>query len=175
MNIIKSHFTIDSTKFINTFSDSFDGDFVEGSITNSTFNTSGNDGIDISGSTIDIANISIINPSDKGLSAGEGSIINGQNVTITGGEIGVVSKDLSTINLTGISIENTRLAIACFQKKSEYGPAIIDLKDVRLSGNELAHLIEQTSELIIDNMRIKDKAEGVIDKMYGNEYGKSSK
>lgn len=175
LNIIKSKFTIDSTNFINTFSDSFDGDFVEGSITNSTFNNSGNDGIDISGSTINIDNITINNPSDKGLSAGEGSIINGSNITIRGGEIGVVSKDLSRINLTGISIENTRLAIACFQKKSEFGPAIVDLKEVRFLGNELAHLIEQTSELIIDNVSIKDKTEGVIDKMYGKEYGKSSK
>ncbi|WP_421810424.1 hypothetical protein [Flagellimonas sp.] len=175
LNIIRSKFEIDSIAFVETFSDSFDGDFVEGSISNSTFTNSGNDGIDVSGSTIEISNIYIENPADKGVSAGEGSTITGRNVTVIGGEIGMVSKDLSRITLTDVLIENTRLAISCFQKKSEFGPGIIDLNKVQFRGNEVFHLVEATSELIIDNVLVKDKSEKVIDKMYGNQYGKSSR
>ncbi|WP_209401169.1 hypothetical protein [Pseudozobellia sp. WGM2] len=175
LNIINSTFTLDSSTFENTFSDSFDGDFVKGSISNSTFNNSGNDGIDVSGSTIALKNIVINNPSDKGLSAGEGSTMTGNSVTINGGEIGVVSKDLSEIDLSEIAIKNTRLAIACFQKKSEYGPGKIVLKNILFSENEVAHLIAPESVFILDNIPVEEKVEGVIDKMYGNEYGKSSR
>ncbi|SFB70300.1 hypothetical protein SAMN04487891_101545 [Flagellimonas taeanensis] len=175
LNIIRSRFEIDSIAFVDTFSDSFDGDFGEGSISNSTFTNSGNDGIDVSGSNIEISNIHIENPADKGVSAGEGSTIMGHNVTVVGGEIGMVSKDLSRITLSDVVIENTRLAISCFQKKSEFGPGIIDLNNVQFRGNEVFHLVEATSELIIDNVLVKDKSEKVIDKMYGNQYGKSSR
>lgn len=175
LNIIRSEFTIDSVQFKDTYSDAFDGDFVKGKISNSVFTNSGNDGIDVSGSLVEVENVLIINPSDKALSAGEGSTIKGKNIEIKSGEIGLVSKDLSRIDIQGISIADTRLAISCFQKKTEYGPGIIDLKDVRFSGIEVAYLIEPRSDLIIDNKVIQEKTEGVIDKMYGSEYGKSSR
>jgi hypothetical protein len=175
LNIIRSDFTMDSIQFKSTYSDAFDGDFVTGKITNSVFTDSGNDGIDVSGSEITVQNITIINPSDKGMSAGEGSTISGNAIEIRDGEIGLVSKDNSRITISGILILNTRLAISCFQKKTEYGPGLIDLKDVRFSGNEVSYLIEPNSDLIIDNKLVMEKTEGVIEKMYGNEYGKSSR
>ncbi len=175
LNVIRSSFTLDESKFIDTYSDAFDGDFVDGSITNSTFVNSGNDGIDISGSNLILSNIVIENPADKGLSAGEGSTMTGNNIKVNGGEIGVVSKDLSIIALTDVSIENTRLGIACFQKKSEFGPGIVNLKDLRFSGIEVPYLVAENSDLIIDDVITHDKSEDVIGKMYGNEYGKSSK
>ena len=175
LNIIRSEFSIDSVQFKDTYSDAFDGDFVKGKISNSVFSNSGNDGIDVSGSEVVVENVLIINPSDKALSAGEGSTIQGKNIDIKSGEIGLVSKDLSRIDITGIRISDTRLAISCFQKKTEYGPGLIDLKDVSFSGIEVAYLIEPNSDLIIDNKVIQEKTEGVIDKMYGSEYGKSSR
>ena len=175
LNVIRSSFTLDQSQFIDTYSDAFDGDFVDGGISNSTFINSGNDGIDVSGSTLKLVNITIDNPSDKGLSAGEGSTMTGSNIKITGGEIGVVSKDLSTITLSDVTIQNTRLGIACFQKKSEFGPGAVHLKDLNTSGIEVPYLIAKNSDLTIDDMVKEDKSENVIDKMYGNEYGKSSR
>ncbi|MEX0290463.1 MAG: hypothetical protein AB3N14_15265 [Flavobacteriaceae bacterium] len=175
LNIIRSTFSLDAVEFKDTYSDAFDGDFVKGTISNSNFTNAGNDGIDVSGSDIEVMNVKVINPADKGISAGEGSTINGRNVEIREGEIGLVSKDLSRINMEDIAILDTRLGISCFQKKTEYGPGIIDLKDVSFSGIEVAYLIAPTSDLIIDNKIIQEKTEGVIDKMYGSEYGKSSR
>lgn len=175
LNIIRTSFEIDSTRFENTFSDSFDGDFVTGSISNSTFINSGNDGIDISGSAIKLENITIKNPSDKGLSAGENSVMTGNIIAITDGEIGIVSKDLSFIDLTHVTIRNTRLGMACFQKKSEFGPGSITLNDVEFLGIEVAHLIEPASSLIINAVTVTEKTNDVIDQMYGKAYGKSSK
>ena len=175
LNIIRSDFRMSDSTFIGTYSDSFDGDFVVGTIQNCTFIDSGNDSIDISGSELVIQDITITNPSDKGISAGENSSITGQNVNITGGEIGVVSKDLSTIALTDLSIVGTRLGLSAFQKKSEYGVASIAVNSLNLQDIEVDHLIEIHSSLTIDKVAVKTVSNNVIDQMYGKEYGKSSK
>ncbi|WP_109299833.1 hypothetical protein [Aquimarina sp. AU474] len=175
LNIIRSNFSINHSSFENTFSDAFDGDFVEGSIQNTIFTNNGNDGIDISGSSIFINNIEIKNSSDKAISAGESSTITGKDIVISGGEIGIVSKDLSKISLQDVHISNTRLGLSSFQKKPEYGTGSIDISKLILKNNELDHLIENGSQLLVDNIAAQTVSDKVIDQMYGKEYGKSSK
>lgn len=175
LNIIRSSFSIVDSHFEATQSDAFDGDFVSGTMERCTFIDSGNDGIDVSGSQIELTDITITNPSDKAISAGENSIITGGNITINGGEIGIVSKDLSQVQLTDINILGTRLGLSAFQKKSEYGVASIAVSNLRLQDFELNYLIENKSSLSIDNVPVETVSNNVIDQMYGKEYGKSSK
>ena len=175
LNIIRSKFTLDSNVFKNVYSDAFDGDFVEGNVLNCTFLNSGNDGIDVSGSNIYLDNILIVNSSDKAISAGESSTISGKNINISEGEIGIVSKDLSTISLSVVQIEGAKLGLSSFQKKSEYGTGFIDIDDLTLVNCELDYLIENGSELLIDDISVETVSNKVLDQMYGNEYGKSSK
>ncbi|MCH9660389.1 MAG: hypothetical protein K0U54_05700 [Bacteroidetes bacterium] len=175
LNIIRSSFTLTDSVFENTQSDSFDGDFVEGRITRCVFLNSGNDGIDVSGSKLDLEAINVSNPSDKAISAGENSNIIAKNITIQGGEIGIVSKDLSTISAQDVSITDTRLGISAFQKKSEYGVAAINIDNLTIVNFEVEYLIEHNSTLIIDNKEVATVSDNVIDQMYGNEYGKSSR
>ncbi|SFR58241.1 right-handed parallel beta-helix repeat-containing protein [Maribacter stanieri] len=175
LNIIRSDFYLGSVNFKNTFSDAFDGDFVTGKLENCSFLNSGNDGIDVSGSSLEIKNVVVTNASDKAISIGEGSKLTGGQVKIVGGEIGVVSKDLSIIELDNVNITDSKLAISSFQKKSEYGPGTISLTNLTLIDNTLDHLIEENSELSIEGKLVETKSSKVIDKMYGNEYGKSSK
>ena len=175
LNIIKSEFVISSTVFRDTYSDAFDGDFVKGKIQDCEFINCGNDGIDVSGSQIDISNIVIKQPSDKAISGGEASTITGNEIHILGGEIGIVSKDLSKIELSDVIISNTRLGLSSFQKKSEFGVGIIEISNLKLVNNELDYLIENGSQLSIDNVPVITVSNNVIDQMYGKEYGKSSK
>jgi len=175
LNIIRSDFSIKTSIFRDTQSDAFDGDFVKGSITDCRFINTGNDGIDVSGSTLSLEGITIQNPSDKAISAGEASTISGSNVDVEGGEIGVVSKDLSSVLLSNVTITDTRLAFSSFQKKSEFGAGIIRISNLSLTNNELDHLIENGSMLYIDNQLVETVSNSVIDQMYGKEYGKSSK
>lgn len=175
LNIIRSPFIMTDTSFESTQSDAFDGDFVTGTLERCTFLNAGNDGIDVSGSELYIKDIVVKNPSDKAISAGENSLITGQDIHVSGGEIGVVSKDLSKVNLTNLHIIDTRLGISAFQKKSEYGVASIAITNLDLQGNELNYLIENRSSLIIDNVAVETVSNNVIDQMYGKEYGKSSR
>lgn len=175
LNIIRSNFSIRNSVFKDTQSDAFDGDFVKGRIVHSQFINAGNDGIDVSGSNIDINHIIIKNPADKAISGGEASKITGKNVKIRGGEIGLVSKDLSTVTISNVDIQDTRLAFSCFQKKSEFGPGLIQVEGVNLTNIEVNHLVEYASNLSIDKEFISDKVNNITEKMYGNEYGKSSR
>lgn len=175
LNIIRSSFTMTDTTFEGTQSDAFDGDFVTGTLERCTFINAGNDGIDVSGSELYIKDITIKNPSDKAISAGENSTITGQDIKVSGGEIGVVSKDLSKVALTNVSIIDTRLGISAFQKKSEYGVASIAINNLTLKGYKRNYLIENNSSLMIDNVAVETVDNNVIDQMYGKEYGKSSR
>ncbi len=175
LNIIRSDFSMQDSQFYNTFSDSFDGDFVTGTIKNCQFYNSGNDSIDVSGSILVLENVLIDNPSDKGVSAGEASTLTGSNITVENGEIGIVSKDLSEINFKNVTLNNTRLGFSAFQKKSEYGTASIVIEDISQLNNETDYLIELRSSLVIDGVKMPTVSNKVIDQMYGNEYGKSTK
>ena len=71
LNIISTDFEIKNTKFENIFSDAFDGDFANGSISNSVFYNIVNDAIDISGGFLKADGININKVGDKGFSAGK--------------------------------------------------------------------------------------------------------
>jgi hypothetical protein len=175
LNVIRSSFEMSNTQFIDTFSDSFDGDFVTGKIKNCQFYDSGNDAIDVSGSFLTLTDILIQNPLDKGISAGEASTIKGRNITIKDGEIGIVSKDLSSVILDQVSINNTRLGFSAFQKKSEYGKASIAITRLTELKIEKEYLIENGCKLSIDGNLMPTVSNNIIDQMYGGDYGKSSK
>ena len=81
----------------------------------------------------------------------------------------------STVLLSNVRIKDTRLGFSSFQKKSEFGPGTIEIKDLELTNIESDYLIEIGSSLTIDNIVATTVSNKVIDQMYGKEYGKSSK
>jgi hypothetical protein len=175
LNIIRSEFTLSNSTINNSMSDAFDGDFVTGQILNCEFINCGNDGIDVSGSQLRLNGIVVDTPSDKAISAGEASFVSGSNIVIRSGEIGVVCKDLSLVELNNIEVVDTRLVAAVFQKKPEYGSGKIYLEHIRFSNNDQDYLIEKGSYMAIDNIAFEANSDDVNAQMYGREYGKSSK
>jgi len=175
LNIVRSGFVIQNTVFFNAFSDALDLDFSDGIILNSSFINSGNDAVDFSGSVVEMKNVIIDKVGDKGLSAGESSKINAQNVEIKNAELAVVSKDLSEIVISNSDISKSKVGFVAFQKKPEFGPASIVATNIALEKNQIPYLIESESTLILDNKKIEPNRNNVKDILYGVEYGKSSK
>ena len=174
LNIVRASFTMDSIYFYNTKSDAFDGDFVTGNINNSFFEKLGNDGIDVSGSQITMKNIAITGAGDKAISIGEKSSAIIEQTKISNSAIGVNTKDLSTTDIDGLEIENTRLAFTAFQKKEEYGAGRIVASNVNTKAVAELYLIEELSSMVLNGKEISEKITGVKDKMYGNDYGRKS-
>lgn len=174
LNIIRSEFSIDQTVFEDINADAFDCDFCKGTITESSFNNIGNDGIDVSGTEMEIWRIVMNNIGDKGLSAGENSQVTAKWLDISNAEIGITSKDRSTIELENAQLLNSRIGFTIFQKKSEFGPAAITARTVSIDQSEIPFLIEKNSTMILDGRSLPADQENVTDLLYGVQYGKSS-
>jgi hypothetical protein len=156
-----------NSKIEDAFADGFDADFVTGKVDNCDFSQIGNDGLDFSGSTISISNIAIDDIGDKGISGGESSTLDLDNINISNANIGIASKDRSFVEVKNSSISDTYCAFAVYQKKSEYEPAKMEVENVKLENIGRENLLGLESILIID----KDKIIGIekinIDSLYG--------
>ena len=119
--------------------------------------------------------IEIVNPEDKGISGGEESHLICKNLKISGGEIAIVSKDNSIIEIQGVTINSSKLGYCAFQKKSEYGPGIIVANNATSKNLKTEYLIEIGSTLSINGIEVKNKSPMVKKLLYGTEYGKLSK
>jgi len=169
LNIIRSSFVINNTEFKDSFSDCLDIDFGKGVIENSLFINCGNDGADFSGSEIKISNVEIINAGDKGISAGEKSIVEIYNTRINKSNICIASKDISEVYIENFYGENCNYGFALYQKKPEFGPANINAVSVTFINTNKNYLVEKDSILTINDSIIIDTKKNVYDKLISEQ------
>lgn len=174
LNIVNSTFEIVNTGFESTFADAFDSDFCSGTIRDSYFLDTGNDGLDVSGSTVTATSIDFRRIGDKAISGGENSKVTVDNINIYDTQIGIASKDMSLVTGKDVTIENMVVGITLYQKKDEFGPANIRLDNLTLLGNiDLSYLIQSGSSLTIDDEYITPKDSSkeslLFDKMINGE------
>lgn len=175
LNIIRSKFNIEESSFINIKSDALDVDFGKGEISKSSFINIGNDAIDVSGTNLKLAQIKILNVGDKAISAGEESRVIANRIEISKAEIGITSKDNSKVDAMNVMLKDSKLGLTAFQKKSEYGPGTISIRNYELFSLKLDHAIEVDSSLVLDGTVIYGNVKNVKKLLYGNEYGKKTK
>jgi hypothetical protein len=168
LNIVRSQYSIDNTLFSQTLYDAFDADFAEGRISNSSFETCGNDAIDVSGSVIEIQDVSIDGSGDKGLSAGERSQVTVNHIGIKNADIAVASKDLSQVTIRNIDISDSRIGLTAYQKKSEFGAASIDvLRGLWMTDVDTPYLVEVQSTVVVEGGAVEAIYENVYETLYG--------
>ncbi len=150
LNTVRSGFSLENAKFEHIYGDAFDSDFCTGRVANTSFTNIGNDAIDFSGSHIQIIDTDITEVEDKGISGGEGSDLTVINTTILRANIGVASKDLSTVTLRNSLIKDCNYGLVLLQKKPEYGPASMELVQTKIEQAKTPMLIEKGSVVTID-------------------------
>ncbi len=175
LNIVRADFTMKNSQFKDILSDAFDCDFCKGKVSDTKFLTIGNDGIDVSGTELIVENVFMDGIGDKGLSAGENSTMTVTNVEIHNAEIAITSKDQSTIYITDSKVRDSRIGMALFQKKPEFGPGFIEATRMDMGKSEIEFLVEKNSQLTMDGKSIAHNNAKVKQILYGAEYGKSSK
>ena len=122
INFINSNFEIKNSKFSKSISDSIDSDFSKGIISDSTFEDINGDAIDTSGSKVKLKNISILNVFDKGLSIGEKSQVEGDNIVVKNSGVGIAIKDSSNLDLNNFSSYDSFIAdVLSINKKNFFG------------------------------------------------------
>ena len=132
----------------NSMFDGLDADFSTISFKKVEVSNSGNDCIDLSGGTYHFKNSKLQDCGDKALSVGEKSRVVVNKLNIKSSDIGVASKDSSEVNISNLIHQNTRFCTSVYQKKQEFGPAIIRLPKI----NDCNHKIENNSKIFYENI-----------------------
>lgn len=155
VNVIGAPVNFVRVQITNALSDGFDGDFVSGTVSNSIFREIGGDALDFSGSQVHISDSLIEAIGDKGISAGEKTVLTARSLVIRNVGMGVASKDLSTVTLVDVSIAGaTQAGLAAFQKKPGFGPGRIVATMVDISDTAVETLAQTRSEITIDGREV---------------------
>lgn len=155
LNIIRSNFEMNNCLVKHTASDGFDADFCKGTIVNSHFKNTTNDGIDCSGSIININQCYLEQNGDKGISVGEESDVTLFNTSITGAPIGVASKDLSVLFVRDLQLTDCKQGFVAFQKKPEYGGGKIVVESYKAQNVKRLYAISKGSTLQLEQELIE--------------------
>ena len=159
--------SIRNSQFESSYADAFDSDFCNLFFDNCIFKDSGNDALDVSGSTGSVWNSNFTSSQDKAVSAGENSNLSICNSSFQMNELAVVAKDGSSIEIKDTHFSDNRLDIAAYRKKLEYPEA-----KLFIDHNELLTVLIE--EGVITNFEC-EKVKNISSVMYGNQYGKASK
>lgn len=166
LNIVRSDFKLTNSSFNYIYGDAFDSDFSIGLVEDVKFTNIGNDAIDFSGSKIFINRTSISGAEDKGVSGGEDSHLTVKNCFIEKANIGIASKDLSTVEVVDTKIVDCNYGLVLLQKKPEYGPAEISLQNVDITNAKTEKLIEKGSVVKSNGKTIYGKELNVAARFY---------
>ena len=165
VNFINTKFKVSNSIFSNCFSDALDSDFCTGIIKNTVFSKIGGDAIDVSVTRIEANDIKTYSIGDKGISVGEKSKASIHNFSVEQARFGIVSKDLSEVEIDTAQIINVEYGLAAYQKKPEYGPAKIDSHNVIFTQVQKETLCQNSSSININGKQQLEKQVDV-DKLY---------
>ena len=170
LNIVRSEFTLENLVFRNILADGFDSDYSIGTMKNISFLKCGNDGLDVSGSKIQVESVLFDQIGDKALSVGEKSRVSINKLIARNSRIAVASKDQSEVVIEEAKVESSQIGFAVFQKKPEFGPASISVDKLKMSNLENPFIVEKGSHLLIDGVLALPRIKNVEKFLYGKKF-----
>lgn len=172
VNFIDSKVLANSISVKNASSDAIDSDNSKIKINSLNCEKIGNDCLDLSFSTGEVNDMEASNVGDKGVSLGEKSFLNLNNFNIKNSEIGVVSKDSSTLKLNSMSHTNVKLTFSAYIKKDEFGSPSIIINNL-IPKENTNYLIGEDTNAFISGSKITSNLSSrqVESLLYGNNYG----
>ena len=155
LNIIRSQFDIRNSSFMNSSGDALDVDFGEGMILKSRFEACGNDCIDFSGSKAEIRDTVIKGAGDKGVSIGEKSQVKITKSSISKAPLALACKDTSKALVEEVEIFDSKIGLAVYQKKPEFGGAQIYAKNMIMANVPNKYVGDSKSGIFDSNQAVK--------------------
>ncbi len=132
LNIIKSEGNINNIEIKNSLFDAVDFDFSNLDISNIKIKKAGNDCLDLSFGNYQVKRGEFFECKDKGISLGEKSIGDFDDIKILDSKYGLVSKDSSVANIFNLSGNNiSKFCLSAYKKKQEFGGGKINFTNVR--------------------------------------------
>jgi hypothetical protein len=148
INIVGSTGSLNEIKINNSSSDAIDLDFSDIKIESLDINNSSNDCFDVSFGNYSIEKANLVGCGDKGISVGENSLFDGNEIVIKNSKVGVATKDSSISNLNNILMNNIeKFCLAAYRKKNEFVGSYMSIKT--LNGECDNKLLEQQGSKIV--------------------------
>ncbi len=166
LNIIRSRFSLENSVFEETVSDAYDSDFSNGRIMNCRFSNIGNDGIDGSGSVMQINNVIVKKCGDKAISGGEESKFVIKSLLVDEANVAIASKDGSDILVSKVDINNCKYGFTVFRKKTEFDFAQLDLYLLRSRNVQNLFLVEEMSVARRDGVYLEANSKNLKTLLY---------
>ena len=152
VNFINVNGTIKSINIENAFSDAFDADFSKINIGEINIKNALNDCTDFSAGIYKIDILNLENCGDKGLSAGEKSLLSLNYIFVKNSNIGVASKDSSRVKLNNANFNNTKTCIAAYNKKQELNEGFIEINKMSCENYQKKISIDSKSKILENNL-----------------------
>ena len=174
LNLIRSDATLRNCRWYNTFQDAFDSDFCTGIFDNCYFELTGNDALDISGSSFTIKNCEFKDIHDKCVSIGEQSNATIDNIYADTAQAILGVKDNSVVYANNITGKDVFIGYLAYQKKPEFGHSVAHVENLTLVGTkDFDYLIEKDEVYYLDGRQVvprgKKKEALLIQKIINEE------
>jgi len=154
LNAVETQVLLQDCVFEGVASDAFDADYCEGQVNNCSIIDAKDDAIDLSGSSIDIQTLRVNGAGDKGISAGEDTIVDARALWFVDCKIAVASKNRSACTLAGVSIRDCSVGLSVYQNNDDSGPASIVASDLDIRETKTEFEIEADSRITVDGREI---------------------
>ena len=151
INIINSSGNIESVNIENSFSDALDVDFSNVSFNKIKISNAINDCVDFSYGDYILKNLELNNCGDKGLSIGEKSKVDLENINIQIANIGVATKDSSVLNLKDASISDSNICISAYKKKQEFMGGYVEIDELNCLKSKTKTSFDKFSKIYVKN------------------------
>jgi hypothetical protein len=151
INMVNVNGYINNIEITNSYSDSLDIDFSNIIIKNIIIKNSKNDCVDVSAGTYKFESLNLAVCGDKGLSVGEKSSININNISVDNSNFGIASKDGSITNIYNADIKNVNICLAAYNKKQEFSGGNIAIDKFQCDNFTKKNFIDSQSSIQLMN------------------------
>ena len=149
INFVRVDGNLKKVEILNSNFDGMDADFSRIIFKNVTVKNSKNDCLDFSYGEYSIYNSNLNKCGDKGISVGENSLVDINNIIIENSNTAIVSKDYSNVELSDSIINNTILASKLITKNQSL-PEVLKVRKTKCNNFKKYVEVEASSKVIID-------------------------
>ncbi len=151
INLINSTGNIKNFNSSNSYKDGLDIDFSNIEIDYVKVFSSRNDCVDFSAGIYKINKLDLKNCGDKGLSVGEKSNLQLNEIFIENSNIGIASKDSSVTKLNNAYLKNLKTCLSAYNKKQEFFGGLIEIQNINCENYSKKIETDINSKIIIEN------------------------
>ena len=160
INFINVSGKINNLTVINSFSDGLDVDFSNLEFEDINIKSARNDCADFSSGDYKLGFLKLEFCGDKGLSVGEKSLINLDQIYVDRANMGLAVKDSSIVKLNLANLKNIKVCVAAYKKKQEYEGGFIKMKNMECSKFYKQAEIDNFSKIISAKSDLKNDVFG---------------